>query len=668
MKKRVLFGLIIYILLCLGIIAFPIIKPQGGTVSGLGVTSAISIFVEREITIILTDPRNTTYNFNIGSTPYTIPLKVYSPNSRSIEKWWYKLEDLRHGETVYEKVIFNPNTTFNAVRWSNKLTVFVNDSTGIVNNASVVFFVSVPNSPPHMEGLPYQLYVCEGNSLSSVFSALDVDEDALSMDINPKNPFFVYPFSFAEGGTEHLAFITSSTIGKGSIGFYSEAITVSDGEYTDTNFTNITAIEINNPPSLQQIGVQTVWSRGDNVNLSIQTTATDLEDGNQSVGNLTFTLSFFNEAPFFSINNSGAINWTGDEAHVGVHNLGVCVYDTGISNISPNISLCNNNGLSAAACKNFSLTVTNENRAPYFVSYSPSTLNISTITGETLSFNVLTRDPDGTVPDIYWHLDDILMRNFTSGNLSDSLSYAFSCNQTGSHIIKVTATDGLINASVSWAINVVGVGCAATPSGGGSGGSGSGGGGYATTNESCKEHWLCLDWNTCQNLKVSFAFANITSKDREDILKLCSILSLDSEKCGFQIRSCSDFNKCKTNYSQPLEIQSCYYSEKPSCFDGIKNCHDGRCEILTDCGGPCNFCPTCSDKIKNQGEEGIDCGGPCPNKCIPESEGMRIFKVDYTLLIITLLILIIVLIIIIKVIQIIKLRKEVRSLAWYKLR
>ena len=40
------------------------------------------------------------------------------------------------------------------------------------------------------------------------------------------------------------------------------------------------------------------------------------------------------------------------------------------------------------------------------------------------------------------------------------------------------------------------------------------------------------------------------------------------------------------------------------------------CEILTDCGGPCSPCPTCSDGILNchvngQCEEGLDCGGPC---------------------------------------------------------
>lgn len=50
---------------------------------------------------------------------------------------------------------------------------------------------------------------------------------------------------------------------------------------------------------------------------------------------------------------------------------------------------------------------------------------------------------------------------------------------------------------------------------------------------------------------------------------------------------------------------------KPSCFDGIENCHDGDCEGGIDCGGPCQSCPSCNDGVQNQGEEGIDCGGPC---------------------------------------------------------
>jgi hypothetical protein len=47
-----------------------------------------------------------------------------------------------------------------------------------------------------------------------------------------------------------------------------------------------------------------------------------------------------------------------------------------------------------------------------------------------------------------------------------------------------------------------------------------------------------------------------------------------------------------------------------NCSDGIAN----QGEKYTDCGGPCQACPTCYDSIQNQGETGIDCGG---GVCVP---------------------------------------------------
>jgi len=45
----------------------------------------------------------------------------------------------------------------------------------------------------------------------------------------------------------------------------------------------------------------------------------------------------------------------------------------------------------------------------------------------------------------------------------------------------------------------------------------------------------------------------------------------------------------------------------PSCSDRIQN----QGETGIDCGGPCSQCASCTDGIQNQGESGIDCGGPC---------------------------------------------------------
>ncbi len=45
-----------------------------------------------------------------------------------------------------------------------------------------------------------------------------------------------------------------------------------------------------------------------------------------------------------------------------------------------------------------------------------------------------------------------------------------------------------------------------------------------------------------------------------------------------------------------------------TCSDGIKN----QGEQAVDCGGPCQLiCPSCADGTRNQGETAVDCGGPC---------------------------------------------------------
>jgi hypothetical protein len=110
-------------------------------------------------------------------------------------------------------------------------------------------------------------------------------------------------------------------------------------------------------------------------------------------------------------------------------------------------------------------------------------------------------------------------------------------------------------------------------------------------------------------------------------------LGWDSEHCGFQLRECIDLNKCNKTFNQPNLYRSCYYTLNPSCFDKIKNCHNRSCEVLMDCGGPCPACPSCSDKIKNQGEDDIDCGGPC-FPCKAKEEPLTVEKtIEYFLLI-----------------------------------
>ncbi|MFH1451987.1 MAG: hypothetical protein ABIF88_02320 [archaeon] len=134
----------------------------------------------------------------------------------------------------------------------------------------------------------------------------------------------------------------------------------------------------------------------------------------------------------------------------------------------------------------------------------------------------------------------------------------------------------------------------------------------------CSELWACEIWSECQNVEDAYN-GGILSYEKYLFAKdSCVKEDYNDTICGFQTESCRDVNECHNTIPRvkmPEEFRICYYVENPDCFDGVTNCHDNACEVLVDCGGPCEACSTCSDGKKNQGEEGIDCGGPCPRMC-----------------------------------------------------
>jgi hypothetical protein len=147
-------------------------------------------------------------------------------------------------------------------------------------------------------------------------------------------------------------------------------------------------------------------------------------------------------------------------------------------------------------------------------------------------------------------------------------------------------------------------------------------GGTVTTTEhqtctACVENWTCVNWSTCssgnQTRTCTDSASCGTTTSKPSIRQPCTSTTTttttptttpvtaevtqtctpspqcgDWQECinGTQIRICTDTNNCN-----PDEVAS---TESQACTVVIKE--------------------TCSDKIKNQGETGIDCGGPC-KKC-----------------------------------------------------
>ncbi|MBM3234288.1 hypothetical protein FJZ19_04315 [Candidatus Pacearchaeota archaeon] len=607
------------------------------------VTSVGKIFITISggFEVNIHSPVNTTYNFNIGDS-YLLSLNVSS--NRQISDWQYTLEDLRHNKIVYDRILFIPNITIDVVRWSNKLTVYANDTYNFQGNNSVIFYVNVPNSAPVMQ-IGEGTHICEGKYFLYVFNVTDVDENSVSPSLSSYNPFFV-----SNQNSINLTFsnfeIFSGVLQKKDIGVYYENVSVDDGQYADNRMFNISVLAINNIPVVENIGVQTIWVSGENNLFYKQLSVQDTEDGNQNSGNLTFNISISGRQ-IFNISRNATMLFSPTSGDLGIYNIIICASDLGAS--YPNLTECGQDERNLSSCINFSLTITDANRAPQILSYYPLNLGLNINSTDYLNFNATYYDPDLTIPDLYWYVDDVL-KNYVSGSNSAWFNWSFGCGVSGNHTIRAVATDGNLSTFIQWNLSINLVSCPQqpTPFVGGEGG------GKAP----CKPKPGCENWQTCQNTKRSSI--SISKEDFEFIEASCSLNMYDERFCGFQIRKCYDLNYCNITGNRSEEIRVCYYTEEPNCNDGITNCHDGACEILADCGGSCKPCPTCSDKIKNQNEDGTDCGGPCPVKCPVEKPLVqKPFMLMYIL--IGLILLILLVIIIIRISRIIKYKREISS-------
>ncbi len=515
------------------------------------------------------------------------------------------------------------------------------------------------NRPPVIEDIGNDVFICENQSLLEYFNVSDVDGNQLFIDINPKFPFFVSPTLTTAGVIKTQANIFSAGLllknnVDQNLGYriYAETLSASDGRLIATKQVNINVIEINNPPVLSDIGVQTVWTHGDDSTFYYQARAVDVEEGNQDAENLEFRLSFLDGAStLFGIAANGTMIFSPniDDIDSGLYDLGVynielCVKDKGITPVHPKIvEECGHDGSAMEICDIFSLTITNENRAPQITDYFPRSLLVNASGNDQILFNASFRDPDGTIPDVYWYFNGVNV-GYKSMVSFDEYLHSVPCGIANNYTVRVDVSDGLLNTSLIWDVNVSYVACPVNPPSGGGGGGGGGGG----LGSSCKEKWGCLDWGICQDAQSSFNSRLLAEDDFKVIKQTCSDKFIDTNLCGFQIRNCIDVNACNTSVFRPDEKDSCLVVSNPSCTDQVTNCHDGSCELLVDCGGPCDACATCSDGKRNQGERGIDCEGPCPNICPPKPPLLERLKAMYTLIILIIAVIIIILIFVIR--------------------
>ena len=578
------------------------------------------INIEKPGFILIESPQNITYYFNNSVNVYTLDLNVSSNKNLS---WTYSLYDLRHNVILVNNSIFVPNITIDVNRWSNLLVVNGIENSGEVLSSNVTFFVDVPAHSPIISNLSNQIYACEGSPLDLQFYADDADENTMHGSISPvivADQIYLVDSDVFNISRRYFRIysgvMTKTNAGGVNAGCknYSRQVSVDDSVKSDYKNINITVIETNHFPDIGPISVQTVWTSGNESGFYYQVNATDYEDGNSDSGKLNFSISFSGGRQLFNISKKGIMNYTPSALDIGSYDVTVCMSDRGLSKPHPNITLCGQDGRPVNTCEIFYLTVTNTNRRPKILSHYPDPLSFEARDDEALYFNITKYDPDGPALDTSWYVDSENKKNDTANVLNpfSDFTYTFPCGVSGIHRVLTVISDGNLTDSLLWNVSVIFRDCAApapntisSPS-------------SPISKLFCNETWGCRDWSNCINLKVAGESGMIGNIDKKNILGRCKLFSWDNSFCGYQTRSCIDLSACNTSRSLPGTIRECYFTKNPTCNDGIKNCHDGSCEVLADCGGPCGPCATCSDSTQNQGEEGVDCGGPC-NPCKKET-------------------------------------------------
>ena len=145
------------------------------------------------------------------------------------------------------------------------------------------------------------------------------------------------------------------------------------------------------------------------------------------------------------------------------------------------------------------------------------------------------------------------------------------------------------------------------------------------------------EWGICQGARYPRSEACFDQTDNDcdgSVDENCDCISGETRSCGVSNKGICRFGKetCVDNVWGSCE-NAIYPELSDLCNDGIDNDCDGQAdencafsqgtcldkiknngETGVDCGGPCPSCGTCSDGMKNQNETGVDCGGTsCPS-------------------------------------------------------
>ncbi len=293
---------------------------------------------------------------------------------------------------------------------------------------------------PIIDRLDDEIYVCEGEKLVEFFNVSDRDGDEMIVWTSSEL-FYLEKIKSEKGYSKIMMF--SDTITKEDIGTHQITVFASDEEYADIKEITISVIEVNSKPMIETIPLMTVSLEGGNKDFFYKIHAEDFE-----TNELDYSLNILNGKNIFNINNNGEITASFTKSDIGVYNLKVCVKDKRVESVS---NLCGDKGPNEA-CEECSLTVTEKNIPPEISKSYPEENKINFSYKTEISFQVHGEDADGTVPDVYWYVKDVLEKH-DRGNKSSYFTYSSPCMEGREIKIKAVITDGILNETKQWTLD-----------------------------------------------------------------------------------------------------------------------------------------------------------------------------------------------------------------------
>ncbi len=299
---------------------------------------------------------------------------------------------------------FNPNFTQAGIY---NVTFRASDGS-LLDTEVVQITVTNTNREPVLDPIGPK-NVSEGSNLTFRVHATDPDATPLTLTASgvPTNANFVDSGNGAASFTFNPNFTQA--------GVYNVIFRASDGSLLDSEIVQITVLNVNQAPVLDQIGAKTV---AENTTLTFRVHATD-PDG--TIPTLTAANVPINASFIDSGNGAGSFTFSPDFTQAGVYNVTFRASDGSILDTEV-----------------VSITVTSSNRPPVLDSIGPKTI----FENSSLTFRVHATDPDGSVPTLTASGVPTNANFVDSGNGAGSFTFNPNFNQAGVYNVTFRASDG----------------------------------------------------------------------------------------------------------------------------------------------------------------------------------------------------------------------------------